>query len=490
MIYLNKENKIPYYIQIYKQIRQAILEEKLENGTVLMGSRTLAKELGVGRSTVDNAYAQLVAEGYIESKRGVGYVVQEIEQIEGAHSKELVRKQEEASISQTNKQSDIQLNDKLISTQIYKGSQAIEVEIKYDLSYGNYSSDFFTSKLWKRYINEAFASERIQEINHYQEKKGSVYLREQLKGYLQRARGVNAKCDQIIITGGLQHALEIICKLIASDKKIAIENPGYDGAYEVFKNNDRHVETIPLDDNGIDIEKLKEINGIRAVYITPSHQFPTGITMPIGRRYELLRWADRNQAYIIEDDFDSEYRYHTSPIPSLQSIDQKGRVIYLGTFSKALSPSLRIAYMVLPPSLLEVYHNKFSKYQCVVSWLPQYLAARMLEEGQYERHVRKMCTEFRKRHDLLVREMKKLGEGIKVVHSDAGLYFILEFPKEKKSDWLISQAEKQKVRVYDARRFYMGNMKQEENRLFIGFSLIEIDEIPDCIARLKQAWLN
>ena len=464
MLYIDKNSDKPYYLQIYQQIQQAILNGELKKGTVLVGSRTLAQELGVGRNTIDNAYAQLVAEGYIESKKGVGFKVLEIEQIRPLQVKKNIKKEE-----------------------ICKPYGEMQF-VQYDLSYGNFSSRYFPSKLWKRYMNEAFSSDVISRINYYQDKQGSLFLREQLGEYLKRTRGVRCETSQIIITGGLQHSLEIICKLLDGAKAIAIENPGYDGAYRVFENNHSRIHPISLDQQGLDIKQLKHLEDICAVYVTPSHQFPTGVTMTINRRYELLDWAEKNRSYIIEDDFDSEYRYHTSPIPSLQSIDGNGRVIYIGTFSKALSPSIRMGYLILPKALLNVYEKRYQKYQCVTSWLEQYIVARMIEEQEYERHVRKMCAQFRKKHDLLLKEIKKINNEIKISHSGAGLYFILKFPKEMTYDVLIEQAAHIGIKVYDTRRFWFNQQKEYENELFLGFSLIEIEEIPDCIERLGRAW--
>jgi GntR family transcriptional regulator/MocR family aminotransferase len=470
MIFIDKKSKTPYYLQIYSKLQADILNKKLKSGDVLKGSRMLSKEIGVGRNTVDNAYSQLAAEGYIESKKGVGFIVQDINEV---------------NLSITN----------TVSNQSFKhGSKNLkDNSILYNLSYGDFTDDLFPAIQWKKYMSDALSEKNMCKINKCIDGKGDILLRKQLVSYLNNSRGVCCNEDQIIITSGLQHSLEIICKLIFSDGgTIGFEEPGYDGAKVVFKNNNLKIEALEVDDKGLKVSELENQKNpnLNAIYITPSHQFPTGATMPINRRYELLNWSYINNTYIIEDDYDSEFGYNTNPIPSLQSIDKNDKVIYLGTFSKTLSPSIRIGYFVLPIHLLNIYNQTFDKYNNSVSWVDQYILSKFIETGFYERHVRKLRLKFKKRFDLFINEITNMNSEIKIHQNGTGLYFILEFPKKYSQDWLIKKALDEKIIVYPTIQYWQNKEHCPKNTLFIAFSQIDILDIPDCISRLNNAWFS
>jgi len=413
LIYIDKKSKTPYYLQIYYQLQSDILNRKLKSGDILKGSRMLSKEIGVGRNTVDNAYAQLAAEGYIESKLGVGFVVQKINKV---------------NFSTPNTESLPNLK--------YESEKFSEENIIYNLSYGDFTVDLFPAIQWKKHMSEALTEKNISNVNKCIDGKGDIHLRKQLVSYLGKSRGVCCTEDQIVITSGSQHSY------------------------------------------------------LNAIYITPSHQFPTGATMPINRRYELLNWSRKNNTYILEDDYDSEFGYHTNPIPSLQSIDKDNRVIYLGTFSKTLSPSIRIAYFVIPKQLLNTYNQTYGRYNNSVSWIDQYILSKFIESGFYERHVRKFRLIFKKRYDLFIKELTNMNDDIKIHQNGTGLYFILEFPEKYNQKWLIRKARDEQIQVYPTIQFWQNKEHCPKNTLFIAFSQIDIFDIPDCISRLKKAWFT
>lgn len=471
MIYIDKKSKTPYYLQIYYQLQSDILNRKLKSGDILKGSRMLSKEIGVGRNTVDNAYAQLAAEGYIESKLGVGFVVQKINKVNFSTS-----------------------NTESLPNLKYESEKFSEENIIYNLSYGDFTVDLFPAIQWKKYMSEALTEKNISNVNKCIDGKGDIHLRKQLVSYLGKSRGVCCTEDQIVITSGLQHSLDIICKLVCPPigGTIGFEEPGYDGAKVVFENNNLNIEAIDVDDKGLEVSKLikYENSYLNAIYITPSHQFPTGATMPINRRYELLNWSRKNNTYILEDDYDSEFGYHTNPIPSLQSIDKDNRVIYLGTFSKTLSPSIRIAYFVIPKQLLNTYNQTYGRYNNSVSWIDQYILSKFIESGFYERHVRKFRLKFKKRYDLFIKELTNMNDDIKIHQNGTGLYFILEFPEKYNQKWLIRKARDEQIQVYPTIQFWQNKEHCPKNTLFIAFSQIDIFDIPDCISRLKKAWFT
>ena len=470
MVYIDKNSKESLYMQIYTQIKNEILNGVLKDGDILAGSRGLAKILNVSRNTVDNAYAQLLAEGYIIPKKGVGYSVVKLPEInvnlrnDGSHNTIIVPRNE----------IDEQPQD----------------DILYDLTNSSYTSDLFPKKKWKRFTIECLEMlEAEAKISAYQNKQGELYLRRNLLLYLERIRGVNCKEDQIIITCGIQQSLDYLCKILSNKKGgILVEEPGFNKAMAVFYNNDLNIYTVPVDDNGIVVSALPEMLNPCALYLTPSHQFPTGVTLSVGRRYELLKWAQRNETYIIEDDFDSELRYYSKPIPSLQSIDTENRVIYIGTFSKALSPSIRMGYMILPPQLLHTYLLKFENYNSTVPILNQYIIARLIETSQYDQHIRRLNNIFRKRLEKFYEGFSDVKDKVEISSNGSGQYFLLKFSTCIDQSTLIRKALDNGVRVYSTMQFWQEKATCPPNSLFLGFSKIDLKDIPDCTKRLRNAW--
>lgn len=463
MIYIDKKNKNPLYQQVYAQIVKEIMDGSLKEGEVLQGSRSLAATLQVSRNTVDNAYNQLVAEGYIQAKKGIGYEVLQVPKLK-------TRKK-----------------DKLVKLELIEKQE--NQDIIYDLTNGSHTSDLFPKILWKKYTLECMENlERENRLSVLQDKQGEVYLRKNLLSYLERIRGVHCSEGQIIITSGIQQSLDYICKMIEKNKLVLIEEPGYHKAAVVFQNASMDLMPALVDGNGLVVDMLPNDRKADAIYTTPSHQFPTGVSMPIGRRYQLIEWADKNNTYILEDDFDSEQRYYAKPIPSLQSIDEKNRVIYLGTFSKALAPTLRMGYMILPPELLDIFHQKFENYNSTVPVINQYVVGRLLESGQYDRHIRRLTQIFKKRLELFEAELANMSDKIKISGNGTGQYFLLKFPEEINQEDLIKRAEKEGVRVYSTMQFWRDKAECPPNTIFLGFSKINADSIPDCVSRLKKAW--
>lgn len=466
MIYIDKERQEPLYLQIYNQIRLDILSGVLKENQILIGSRTLSKTLKISRNTVDNAYAQLYAEGYIIPQLGIGYRVMPLPQI-------LAKKIPTPQNRTVNENANVPIP-----------------HIEYDLTNSSFTSDLFPKKLWKKFTPICLDMLDHESMLHpYQDKNGSQYLRSHLLKYLQRIRGVSCSEDQIIITCGFQNSLRTICDLILyKNASILMEEPGFDKAVAVFKNSGCKMDTIPVDELGLNTALLSQCENVQAVYTTPSHQFPTGVTMPIGRRYELLHWANKHGTYIIEDDFDSELRYYARPVPALQSIDTHHCVIYLGTFSKAISPSIRMSYMILPPQLKELYDRKYHDYTSTVPLLNQLIIGKILETEQYDKHIRKLNQIFRKRLELFYHELSDVQHKIKISSNGSGQYFLLEFQETVNQEELIKIALNRGVRVYSTMNFWQEKATCPPNTLFLGFAKIGLEDIPDCVQRLKSAW--
>jgi len=456
-------------MQIYNQLKEEILNGSLEEGHVLPGSRGLANTMKISRNTVNNAYAQLEAEGYIYSKKGIGSIVVQVPKLKGNDEDTVKNPDAKRTLGHT---------------------RTHKPDVKYDLTNSSHTSDLFPQNLWKKYTLECMEQlHRESKISEFQEKQGELYLRQNLLTYLKRIRGVTCETGQVIITCGLQQSLEYLCNLLSDEeKKIIMEEPGYNKALHIFQNNGFEISTVPVDQNGLLVSELPEDNSICALYTTPSHQFPTGVTLPINRRYELLEWADRNEVYLLEDDFDSEQRYYARPIPSLQSIDRHDRVIYLGTFSKALSPSIRMGYMILPPRLIDLYLKKYEDYNANVPVLNQYVIGKMMETGQYDRHIRRLNQIFKKRLEAFQQSFMEISDQIKLISNGTGQYFLLEFKEGCNQKALIRRALDQGVRVYSTMQFWQDKAECPPNTLFLGLSRIRIEEIPDCVGRLKTAW--
>jgi GntR family transcriptional regulator/MocR family aminotransferase len=466
MIYLDKTSRTPYYIQIYRQILDNIITTKYPAGYMLPGSRTLAAKVGVGRNTVDNAYAQLAAEGYVKAEKGRGFKVLDLPDL-------LWEKTEKEPIPSP---LPVETSNK---------------KILYDLFYGNLSNEDFPFKLWKKYTLEVLAEEQTSLINSYPGNQGDFALRAQLATYLYDARGVNCEAEQLIITSGLQGSLEIICKLLFRHGDLhAFEDPGYDKSLFIFQKHRIQTHFMDLDEFGAVPSSLPNDQRIQTIYLTPSHQYPMGMVMPIKRRYELLNWAIEHDAYIIEDDYDSDYSYYTNPVPAFQSIDTSNRVIYLGNFSKTLSPSMRMGYLVLPPELMKRYQDEMAKYNCMVPWLQQRTMSKLIEHGHYQQLVRRMRTKFKKSHDLLVKEINAMSRNVRIISQGYGLKFLLEFPEDINRDWLIDTALKHGVKVYSPDRFWQRRAICPLNLIQIGFTSIALDDISNCIQLLDKVWFR
>ncbi len=478
MIYIDNSSKIPIYEQIYQQVKDEITTGSRKAGDKLISTRALAKMLCVARNTVERAYSQLWVEGYVINKPGSGYIIQNINdnllvELQAVSDKKVQKKHSytEASISDF--------------------TDRTEKTYQYSFQYGDLDYESFPYSLWRRLTAEALRSDDIQYINSYNHKQGDLELRIEIMKYLKQSRGVCCTPDQIVLCSGIQYALDLICKIIPhAHRTLAMEEPGYDGAKIVFENNGFEIVPVSVGAEGISLKELVTANS-KIVYITPSHQFPTGVIMPIQNRVQLLNWATENNSFIIEDDYDSEFRYNSRPIPSLQSIDNSGRVIYLGTFSKALSPGLRMSYMVLPKSLIVRYNEIFSGYHSTLPWLEQKIVSLYITNGHLERHIRKMCIANKNKHDVLIKTINDvMGEKVIIHGNNAGLHIILEFVNGENQRWLIEKAKEYNVNIYSTMPYWIEKENCPQNRILLGFSALSEKDIIEGINILNRAWFD
>ena len=417
MFILNTNDPVPLYKQLYHQIREHVLMGKLPAHARLPSVRDLAVELSASRNTVEGAYQELYAEGYIYSKPRSGYFVSALD-----------RDAAPLSISRT------------------AGKRAPLPErsssYPYDFHPARLDPGSFPAAPWRKCFLDALR-ESPRELVQYGDPQGEWGLRCAIRQYLERSRGVLCDPEQVVICAGLQQSLDIVAHLVkAHHPVVAVEDPGYHLPRAVFHNHGFAVAPIPVGPSGLDLDALKASNSTVA-YVTPSHQLPMGCVMPIANRLTLIEWAAAGDKLIIEDDYDSELRYQGKPIPSLQGLRPAGNIVYLGTFSKILSPALRVSYLVLPHPLLAAYRSQFSDYFSTVSLLEQRTLAKFMEQGHWERHIRRMRTIYHRKHDTLLRAViRHLGGRADVIGQGAGLHVVVQLSGTSRSEAeIIERAE-------------------------------------------------
>lgn len=459
-IRLQTESDKCLYEQIYEHIRQEIKGGKLLFGERLPSARSLAESLGVARSTVDNAYGQLVSEGYIEARPCKGYFV-------------------------------CSLKELFVLEPERKERQSVQAQVKesYAVDFSPYEIDMseFPFGVWKK-ITKNILTYANSELFSQGEAQGDYELRCTISRYLYSSRGVKCVPEQIIVGAGNDYLLLLLEKLLGRHVRIAMENPTYKRAYRIFQSFAYHIETVDMDENGMKVDKLAQMQA-DAAYVMPSHQFPTGTVMPIGRRTELLNWASAVPGrYLIEDDYDSEFRYRGKPIPALQASDSSGRVIYIGTFSKAIAPAIRISYMVLPEELLERYKKDCYFYSCTVSRIDQQILNEFIRDGYFERYLNKMRKHYRGKHALLLECLKPFQKKFTVSGEHAGLHLLLTAKGEVSEKELIRLAAENGVKVYGLSESLVKGTAGEAT-LLLGFGGLSDNQIIEGAELLKKSWL-
>lgn len=447
----------PKYIQIYEKFKVFIERGNISAGEQLPSIRQLAESLQVSRNTTLMAYDQLVAEGYIRGEGRKGYFANEIEPF----------------LSQ----------ETLIHYDKKKKESLIPSFI--DFKAGAVDQANFPLKIWRRISNKVLT---LQESFKYGEPFGETCLREQIATYLFQSRGVKTEPDAIIIGGSTQQMLIYLGQILKDDfPSVIVEDPGYEGAREAFKLNRFALETLPVHETGADFSQLEHMKS-RLIYVAPSHHCPYGVSMSIQQRHSLIYWAKKTQGYIIEDDYDSEFRYTQQPFPALASIDST-RVIYLGNFSKSFLPGIRMSYMVLPQSILNCYKNQFLHFESTTSILTQLTMAKFMEEGDWNSHIKRMRLVYKRKMQHLVSVLKKyFSQNVSIIGEQSGLYLLIKVHLNRSEEWLIQQAHVYGVKVYPTSLHFIKN-KSQIPIIKLGFGNLSKDEIEIGVELLKKAWL-
>jgi GntR family transcriptional regulator/MocR family aminotransferase len=467
---LREDRKVPYYMQLYLHFSQEIKSKQIPSGTRLPAIRRLSEHLRISRNTVEAAYLQLISEGYVESRPRSGLYVIELE--------------EDFSLSEEQTK---QAKKRKAAADLKSVSPDIPA-IHYDLRNGTTDLKHFPFSVWNRLTYQTM-QEYSRHLSSYGDPQGELSLRFQLSKYLHVSRGVHCSPEQIIVGAGTQHLLLLLGQLLGTERQsVAVEEPGYNGAKAIFTQLNFQMTPIPLDEDGINLELLKR-SGAKLVYVTPSHQFPFGMILPVQKRLKLLQWAAENEGLIIEDDYDSEFRYHGRPIPALQGLDTKGSVIYMGTFSKSLMSAIRISYMVLPESLLEIFNGIKHLLEPTASLIHSNTLERFMVEGWWEKHLRRMKNVYQKKHvHLLSAIVHYLGTRVRVIGQNSGLHIVLEVLNGLSESELIRTAEAKGVKVYSTSKFWIAPDTQSVPRVLLGFGELSEIELEESIRLLQEAW--
>ena len=447
---LKKSPGVPLYEALYRCIRADILSGNLKAGQKLPSKRALAQNLEISKITVEAAYGQLLSEGYIRAAEKVGYFVEDIPKM-----------------------------PPLAST-IPAFAEDRPAAPVLDLS-GN-GTEKFPFSVWSKLQREVMLD--------YGEKlllplpnQGIEPLRQAIADHLHAFRAMTVDPDNILIGAGTDFLYNLLIQLLGRDKTYAVEDPGYGKIHRIYAAGGVKCVSIPMDHEGVLAEKLQ---GAQVLHLSPAHHFPTGLVTSVARRQELLSWAKKCGGYIIEDDYDSEFRFDAHPKPTMQSLDHNGRVIYMNTFSKSLAPSIRISYMVLPRKLMETFRKKLGFYSCTVSSFEQYTLARFLSRGYFEKHINRMRKYYKMRRNQVVSALNQcaFSEKLTIREEDAGLHFLLKVDTSMTDEELVQYCQTRGIRVRALSSYYHLNVpKEDEHCLVINYAGLNQEDFEQVLDR-------
>lgn len=452
------------YEHLYKCIKNDILNGVLTIGEKLPSKRNFAKNLNISTITVENAYAQLMAEGYIYSLPKKGYFVADI-------STSVLENTTTARFPVT----EVPVAQVPVTQNPYFA----------DFVSNSITADNFPFSIWAKIIREVI-SEESDALMTNPPSGGIPELRNAIAQYLFQFRGMKVDPAQIIIGAGTEYLYGLLIQLLGNENTFAVEDPGYRKIAQIYNCHRANCKHIPLDNYGVELTALEE-SGADIIHISPSHHYPTGIVTPISRRYELLGWASKSSSrYIIEDDYDCEFRLQGKPIPSLQSIDVMEKVIYINTFSKSLASTIRISYMVLPHHLLERFYRHLGFYSCTVSNFEQYTLARFISQGYFEKHINRTRNFYKTQRDTLLNCIKNspLASRSTIMEEDAGLHFLLKLDTKLSDEDLIEKAKQAGLHIACLSKYYYKPQKLMEHTLVMNYSGLEPEKIPEAVQRL------
>ena len=440
----------PIYIELYEKLKYDIINN-YQVGQKLPSIMQISNFYNVSKNSVINAISQLYAEGYIDSIAKKGYFVSNFNQ-------ELLEEKKEFKLTKP----------------------PPKKSYRFDFFPAKLDKELFPIKAFKRLQTKALNSSL--DFANYSDAQGEIGLREEIAKYLNSSRATKANIKNIVITSGFIESLKLIAKLLKKDYSyFGMENPGYYIAKEIFKEYNYKIENIAIKKDGLDINSIKKA---QIIYTTPSHQYPTGAILPISKRLELIKKIKAKNGFLIEDDYDSELKYYTRPIPSMQGLEPN-QVIYFGTLSKALSPALRVSFLVLPNSILKLYKASYESHFCQVNLVTQKTLELFFKEGFYERHLKKARTTYKQKHDLLKELLEKyLKDSYKIVSQGGGLSILIEPKVNMNLAKLDTLAKKNGIKLY----FTKDVSSSKSQTIRLGFGGFSQDELKEAIKELSKVW--
>ncbi len=453
----DKQSGISLYEQLYRAIRADILDGTLTGGEKLPSKRVLATHLEISVVTVKTAYEQLIAEGYIYGVEKRGYFVTPMERPLDAVQprREVAEPQERAWF--------------------------------FDFAASATDASYFPFATWAKLMRRTILEQDMRLLEPTPS-TGAYELRQAIAHHLHQFRGMTVSPGQVIVGAGTEVLYYLLIQLLGREKCYGVEEPGYGKIRRIYRANDVRVAPLPLDDMGLSAAALRNSDA-DVVHISPSHHYPTGIVMPISRRRELLKWAGEQPGrYILEDDYDSELRFNGRPIPTLYSVDEQERVIYLNTFSKTIAPSIRISYMVLPPYLLEQYHRTLGFYACTVSGFEQYTLSEFIARGSFEQHLNRLRKRYHQKRDTVMEAIRTgpLGNKAAITEHDAGLHFLVTLHTTMEDGVLRQKAAEKGLKLAFLSDYYADQSAAPHHVLVINYSGLDEKKLPAALAQLNE----
>lgn len=521
MLTYNFENiNVPLYEHIYKCIRDDVVSGRLKPDEKLPSKRAFAENNGVSIITVQNAYEQLIEEGYIYARPRQGYYVSDLKHnirytegsdargdmlpdivsdghgnagyahiSEGAVPCGTQAENHAAKCGSGHAAAADAYNAAGSEENIHDLPEKAVNAAKYRINLSDNRTDpaRFPFSVWAKLMRNVISGME-GELMTPPPTGGVLKLRQAIADYLRSFRGINADPDSIIVGAGTEYLYGLLIQLLGNDRIYCIENPGYKKLTEIYAQYGIECRYADMDDEGIVCEELTAL-GADIAHISPTHHFPTGISMPAARRYELLSWAyDAENRYIIEDDYDSEFRQNGKPVPPLISMDRAGKVIYMNTFSKSLTPTIRISYMVLPPRLAALFYRKLGFYACTVSNFEQYTLARFISMGYFEKHINRMRLYYRRQRQEIMRLISDSGlsDKCRIIENDAGLHFILELATDKTDADVKAELAEHGINIRALSDYYLAGSPGDLHRFLINYSNIAADELKEAFDILPE----
>ncbi|XMB72225.1 PLP-dependent aminotransferase family protein [Mycoplasmatota bacterium WC30] len=460
-LFFDLKSKTPLYEQLYNHVKLAIENNELQANEKLPSKRKLAAHLKVSVITIETAYNQLMAEGYIKSIPKSGFYVLpyiRINPVKKPKKKSLIKQQN------------------------------VEETYEIDFRTNQIDNENFPYAKFSRIERDVLLYSYSETINKT-DYLGLYSLRERIAELLYEYRGIETSPESIVVGSGSEYLISLLVLLLGRDNTFGVEEPGYLKNYRLYLDYGAKAETIGLDEDGIDLKQLTNAN---IIHVTPSHQFPKGIVTPIARRIELLNWAyEKSDRYIIEDDYDSEFRFSGNPIPAMKGMDSLDKVIYMNSFSKSISTSLRVSFMVLPDKLMNRYHESYSYFTCSVPVITQMVLEKFIEDKEYERHLNRMKNIYKSKRDLLIEYLKasNFGDKIEIIGEEAGLHFLVKIDTEVKLVKIIQAAKNHSVRVYGINEYCLNKSQNQFKKIMIlGYSHLKKTDFIKAVNKLEKAW--